>query len=549
MRNRQTTDRLSWGDTVFLNLEREGMPLNVACVSVLDGDIVFADYVRFVESRLPLIPRYLMRVVDPPLRAGLPVWDFDPEFDIRNHVHEVTLKHGTDTELKALAGKLFGHVMDRQRPLWDLTLVHGLKGGRAALIARMHHCLADGIAGVGLMSALMDTTPETPPLPTNKKPLRTRGRRDPMTSLMEGLTSSYGNFMDRVLSAWADVLNMTERTLASSAEPPSKDFTDLMPEVTAPTERLCFNVIYRGPQKFAFTEIPLSEVKAVKEACRTSINDVLLALITATIRRYSELHGDRVKGRLFRVMVPVNLRGSGSAAELGNRISLVPVTIPLDIRNPRKLLAAVHRRTEFLKRGHAAELVGLAGGLVGILPGVMQAFMGPMISQLPITPFNMVCTNVPGPQFPLYLLGRKMLRWYPYVPIGGELALNCAILSYDGMIYFGFSGDAHISPDLACLEKFLQLSFAELQSAAGLSLQPKRSARKRPGAKTSVERRASSPVPPKPESPAPIPASPTPPTTTASLPIPLPTAPKRVESHATARTGQKEPPVALQPTA
>jgi len=285
MRNRQTTDRLSWGDTVFLNLEREGMPLNVACVSVLDGDIVFADYVRFVESRLPLIPRYLMRVVDPPLRAGLPVWDFDPEFDIRNHVHEVTLKHGTDTELKALAGKLFGHVMDRQRPLWDLTLVHGLKGGRAALIARMHHCLADGIAGVGLMSALMDTTPETPPLPTNKKPLRTRGRRDPMTSLMEGLTSSYGNFMDRILSAWADVLNMTERTLANSAEPPSKDFTDLMPEVTAPTERLCFNVIYRGPQKFAFTEIPLSEVKAVKEACRTSINDVLLALITATIRR------------------------------------------------------------------------------------------------------------------------------------------------------------------------------------------------------------------------------------------------------------------------
>ena len=407
------------------------------------------------------------------------------------------------------------------------------------------------------MSALMDTAPDSKPLLQQKTRLRVPRPRDPMTSLVDGLTSSYGNFMDRILSAWADVLNMTERTLANSAEPPSKDFNDLMPEITAPTERLCFNVIYRGPQKFAFTELPISDVKAIKQACKTSINDVLLSLITATIRRYSELHGDRVKGRLFRVMVPVNLRGNGSAAELGNRISLVPVTVPLDIRNPRRLLAAVHRRTEFLKRGHAAELVGLAGGLVGILPGVMQAFVGPMISQLPITPFNMVCTNVPGPQFPLYLLGHKMVRWYPYVPIGGELALNCAILSYDGMIYFGFSGDAHISPDLACLEKFVQLSFAELRSAAGLSPQPKRSARKRPGAKTPVERRAacpelaegSSPVPPQPEGPAPIQASPTPPTTTASSPISLPTAPKRVESHATARTGQKEPPVALQPTA
>jgi len=167
----------------------------------------------------------------------------------------------------------------------------------------------------------------------------------------------------------------------------------------------------------------------------------------------------------------------------------------------------------------------------------MQAFVGPMISQLPITPFNMVCTNVPGPQFPLYLLGHKMVRWYPYVPIGGELALNCAILSYDGVFYFGFSGDAHISPDLACLEKFVQLSFAELRSAAGLSPQPKRSVRKKPSAKP---QRAVT---------APIPATTTPATSTASITIPLPTAPKRVESHATARTGDKVRPVALQQSA
>ena len=125
-------------------------------------------YLRFIESKLPLIPRYLKRVVAPPFNIGLPIWEYDPEFDLRNHVREVTLKHGTDRELKALAGKIFGKVMDRRHPLWDLTLVHGLKGDHTGLIFRMHHCLADGIAGVGLMSVLMDASPATPRLPRKK---------------------------------------------------------------------------------------------------------------------------------------------------------------------------------------------------------------------------------------------------------------------------------------------------------------------------------------------------------------------------------------------
>jgi diacylglycerol O-acyltransferase len=153
---------------------------------------------------------------------------------------------------------------------------------------------------------------------------------------------------------------------------------------------------------------------------------------------------------------------------LGNRISLVPVTIPLNIRQPRKLLAAVHQRTEFLKRMHAAELVSLAGGLIGMFPTSVQGMAGPIVSQLPITPFNLVCTNVPGPQFPLYLFGHKMLHCYPYVPVGGELAVNCAILSYNGTVYFGFSGDVHAAPDLRRLEKLLMTSFTELRAAVGI---------------------------------------------------------------------------------
>ena len=145
------------------------------------------------------------------------------------------------------------------------------------------------------------------------------------------------------------------------------------------------------------------------------------------------------------------------------------------LAQPRKLLAAVHKRTEFLKRVHAAELVSLAGGLIGMFPTSIQGLAGPIASQLPITPFNLVCTNVPGPQFPLYLLGHKMLEWYPYVPVGGEMAVNCAILSYNGTVYFGFSGDVQAAPDLKRMEKLLQISFTELREA--VNLRPPRTSR------------------------------------------------------------------------
>jgi len=477
MRNHQQGDRLSWGDTVFLNLERQGMPLNVASVCIFEGKVSLEECRRSVQSKLPLIPRYLKRVVPEPFGLGLPSWEYDPEFNLRRHVREVVLKHGTDTELKAVAAKLFGEVMDRQHPLWDVTLVHGLKGNRTGFIIRLHHCLADGIAGVGLMNVLLDASPDAPRLPRKKLRFRAPSvSRDPINSLARGFLDSYSEFVKRILSAYADLLSIAERTAAKDGNSATDELSNLLPEITATTERLRFNVVYRGPQKFAWAEIPLAEVKAIRKICGASVNDVLLALVTATIRRYLELHGDRVKGRLLRMMVPVNLRGNENPNELGNRISIVPVTIPLDIRNPRKLLAAAHRRTEFLKNAHAAELVSLAGGLIGIFPTALQAFAGPVMSQLPITPFNMVCTNVPGPQYPLYLAGHRMLRWYPYVPVGGEMAVNCAILSYDGKVYFGFSGDVHAAPDLRRLEQFLKASFVELRDA----VRPRRKKAARP---------------------------------------------------------------------
>ena len=489
MKNHPESDRLSWGDTVFLHLEREGMPLNVASICVFEGDVSFRDCLQFIESKLQLLPRYLKHVVAAPLGLGLPSWEYDPEFELRRHVREVALNHGTDTELKALAGKLFSTVMDRRHPLWDITLVRGLKAKRSALIFRLHHCMADGIAGVGIMNVLLDANPEAAALPRKKVKLRVPAPRDPLASLTTGFVETYSDFIKRILSALTDLLSMAERAAVNGSDLDTKDFVGLLPELTAFTERLRFNVLYQGPQKFCFTKISLADIKDIRHKCGTSVNDVILAIVTGTIRRYCELHGDPVKGKLLRIMVPVSLRGASSAGELGNRISLVPVTIPLDIRQPLKLLAAAHQRAEFLKRVHAAELISLAGGLIGMFPSSMQGLVGPLASRLPITPFNLVCTNVPGPQFPLYLLGHKMLHCYPYVPVGGEMAVNCAILTYDGTAHFGFSGDAGAAPDLRKLEKLLQETFTELRDAAGVKPQKrKKQTRSRTTAPTSARK-------------------------------------------------------------
>ncbi len=483
MQNRQQSDRLSWGDTVFLHLEREGMPLNVASICVFEGEVSFEDCLRFIESKLPLLPRYLKRVVAAPLGVGLPSWEYDPDFQLRRHVSEVTLKHGTDTDLKEIGGKLFSHVMDRRHPLWDITVVQRLKRNRTALIFRLHHCMADGVAGVSIMNALLDASPQAPRLPKKKIEFRVPPAPDPLNALTTELVESYSEFVKRLLSALTDLLTMAERAAANGSDLETSEFAALFPEITAFTERLRFNVLYKGPQKFACTEIPLEQIKAIKLKCGTSVNDVILSIVTATVRRYCELHGDGVKGKLLRIMVPVSLRGRGNPSELGNRISLVPVTIPLDIRPPLKLLAAAHKRSEFLKRVHAAELVSLAGGLIGMFPTSIQGAIGPLASRLPITPFNLVCTNVPGPQIPLYLLGHKLLQCYPYVPIGGEMAVNCAILSYNGMAYFGFSGDVHAAPDLRRMEKLLQEGFTELRNAAGIRPPQKKRARRKQAAK------------------------------------------------------------------
>ena len=473
------SDRLSSEDAVFLYLETKEMPLHIGSVSVFDGLIPFEPCVDFIESRLPLIPRYRQRIVMPPFNVGHPTWEYDPAFDIRNHVHYVRLEQGAQADLESFAGQIFAEMMDRTRPLWDMTVVDGLEGGRSALISRVHHCLVDGVSGVGLLNVMLDPTLPSPKK-SKKKPFHAPPLPGPATSMVDALATSYSEMVERILSAQTAALNIAEALVSDQALRGFDQLVRLIPELLTPVERLPFNQPCLGPRKVAWTEISIPEVSAVREACGGTLNDVVLTVVSSAVRRYSELHGTAVKGCLLRLMVPVNLRRAENHSGLGNRVSMLPVSVPLDIREPLKLLEAIRHRTEALKHSRVADLIHLFATWMGTTPVPLQALLGPLATLLPIPPFNMVCTNVPGPQLPLYVLGQKMLTYYPYVPIGNEMALGCAIQSYDHKLYLGLTADAVAAPDVARLRNFLDDAFASLKKAAGVvAIKPRT-----PGSKT-----------------------------------------------------------------
>ncbi|HLH08295.1 MAG TPA: wax ester/triacylglycerol synthase domain-containing protein [Terriglobales bacterium] len=482
-------NRFSWGDAAFLYLEREGTPLNVASVFVFEGKLALQDCIDLVEKKLPLLPRYQQRVSAPPYNLGLPTWEYSPHFDIHDHIREVKLKSGTEAELKRVAGAVLSPVMDRRRPLWDLTLLQGLKGGNTGLVARIHHCLADGIAGIGLMNVLLDSTPVPSAARDRSRRVSKQPQRDSGAVLLESLAESYSEFLNKLLTTQAEVLKLAQDVISRNGTQPFGDLAAILPEMTAPAERLPFNKVCRGPQKFAWTRFPMAGMKAIRERCGGKFNDVVLTIVTSAFRKYAEAQKVKTANRLLRLVVPVNARGDGDTRELGNRISFIPVPVPLDIRDPRKLLANVSGRTQLIKSTRIAEFVGLMATVLGAIPASIQALIGPIASQLPLSVCNSICTNVPGPQEPVFLLGHKMLSWYPYVPIGGEMGINCAIITYNGYAHIGFTGDVYAAPDLERIEHFANESFAELCAAAGVTMErtPRRKHATRQRAKTATK--------------------------------------------------------------
>lgn len=479
--------RLSSVDAAFLYLERAEIPLSIASISIFDGPIPFEPFVASIERKLPLIPRYLQKVVMPPLNVGLPTWEPDPDFDIRRHIIPVRLaRPGGDAELEALAGRILSRVMDRSKPLWDVHVVSGLKGGRGALIWRLHHALADGISGAGLLSVVLDTKPQA----WRARHKQTDGRR-PASSYHPGAAGVISAAVDSAVKGLAaaekGLLGVVQSLLSGRMQSGLTSLSELLPELAVSVERLPFNKPCGRERKFCWAEFDLSQAQAVREAVGGTLNDVILTVLTRALTQYVRLHGESAVNRFVRIVCPVSLRNGGHQGELGNQISFLPVALPLDVRSPVRLMRAVTKRMAIMKHAGAAGWVALLASCIAAMPTPLQALLWRGIPEiiLPVSLFNMICTNVPGSPVPLYAIGRRMISSYPQVPTGWDLGVGCAVQSYDGKLCFGLIADAHAAPDVGRLRDFLYDAFDELRHAAGVI--PKEAQRPvRPGRKTAA---------------------------------------------------------------
>ena len=457
---------LSAADAAFLNLERKEIPLAIACVTIFDGPIPFERFVAKVASKLAQVPRYKQVVVMPSLNMARPTWEEDRHFHIRHHVFRVVLDPpGTQAQLEALAGRLFSKILDRDKPLWEIYVVDGLKDERSAVIWRLHHALADGISANRLLELFLDTTPDGSSAPPAPRP-RPHGASDSTTT--GGLAAAVHSAVDGLVSTERSLLGLAQALLGDAKQEGSTNLLRLLPELLMSSERLPFNKPCGNRRKFCWTEFDMADVKAIREAVGARVNDLILAVLARALARYVRLHGQSTVNRFVRVMCPVNMRKPGEEGSLGNQISFLPVALPLGMRDPVELLRAVAARTEIMKRSGAAALVGLVGAAIAKAPPPLQALFWWWLPEIifPVPILNMICTNLPGPPVPLYALGRRMIATYPQVPTGYELGINVAVESYDGKLFFGLIAGTDAAPDVIRLRDFLDVSFQELNRAA-----------------------------------------------------------------------------------
>jgi diacylglycerol O-acyltransferase / wax synthase len=461
-------NRLSSLDAAFLNFEKKEAPMHIGSVSVFEGEIPFNKFIHNISSKLHLLPRYRQRVTPAPFNLSHPTWEFDPDFDIKNHVFRRKLDApGTDAELAALAGRLFTPLMDRGKPLWDIYLIYGLTGKRMAMICRVHHCMVDGISGVDLLRIIMDLSPDGPPAPSPEPAPPPTTSPDATRRFFDSLLGGMQEGMTRWTDFQNSLVNLAQSLTSGPAGAVLPGLGQLFPSLVAPTSRLPFNRPCSGERRFVWSTFSFAEARAIRGVLKGTVNDVVLTVLAGAVANYVKQHGQETAGRSLRVMVPVSLRREEQRGTLGNLVSLVPLEIPLDLDDPLARFRHINHKTLAMKQARLAEGINLLTALVGALPASVQSLVGAMAS-FPLPPVNMVATNVPGPQVPLYLMGQRMMAYYPYVPVGYAVGCGCAIMSYDQKLYFGLTSDVQAMPDVDSLREYLEESFVDLRKAAGV---------------------------------------------------------------------------------
>jgi diacylglycerol O-acyltransferase len=469
MSSQKLNRRLTSLDASFLYFEKKEAPMHIGSVHLFEGKVPFDDFVAMMDAKMHLVPRYQQIIKPDPFNLGHPTWEFDPKFDVHHHIFKLQIDApGGEKELIELSGKIFTPVMDRDKPLWDIYWVYGLEGGNTAMIARVHHCMVDGISGIDLIKIILDISPEIKPLPTKPEtPARRSPKLDPTRQFFDSLLGGLEEGMNRWMEFQTGLLNLAEALSSQPSRETMKKVGGELPRLALPPPLLPFNRQCNGERKLVWNTFSFAEVRAIRTALGGTVNDVALTVLSGAVSKYVEHHGQETENRRARFMVPVSLRQDEQRGALGNLVSLLPVEIPLGLRDPAKRFRYINQKTGILKGGRVAEGLNMFSALMGMLPAPVQAIAG-ALAYAPFPAFNMVSTNVPGPQVPLYTMGKKMLAYYPYVPVGYAVGCGCAIVSYDQKIYFGLTSDVQAMPDVERLRDYLDESYRELLKAAGV---------------------------------------------------------------------------------
>ncbi len=418
----------------------------------------------YVESRLHLIPRYRQVLAYVPLEQW-PVWVDDRHFNIHYHVRHTSLPRPGDAgQLKRLAGRIMSQQLDRSKPLWEMWVVEGLRGGdHFAIISKVHHCMIDGMSSVDLLNVLLSVTPTD----TIEAPPRWLPRPAPDS------WSLLASEAWRRVSLPFDVVRGLRRLIESSTDPRSD--VRVMLRALRDTLRTSWRLVSDTPinrpisphRRVDWTAMSLDDVKVVKRALGGTLNDIVLATVTGAVQRYLEARRVNVDVLDFRVMAPVSVRSESERGTLGNRVSAWILELPLAERDPRRRLARICERTSQLKETKQAMGAEALTRAAEWTPSTLMSLGARMMMRA--LPFNIVVTNVPGPQVPLYMLGAPMVDNYGHIPLVDYLGVGIVLFSYAGTLCWGFTGDWDLVPDLHVLVESVQDAFAELRAAAGIA--------------------------------------------------------------------------------
>ena len=465
-------DRLSPLDASFLALEDDSAHMHVASVMLFDGKPPnYEDLLVGIDERLHLVPRYRQKLAFVPFNQGRPRWVDDPRLNLRYHVRYTALPDpATEAELRALAGRVFSQQLDRDKPLWELWLVEHVEGNRFAMLSKTHHALVDGISGVDIMSILFDTQPEpvTPPAPGKRWLPR------PLPSSSELL----GEAVLERLTVPAEVVGGM-RELVSRPITAARGVRDALVGVGAmawagltPAPPSPYNLPIGSHRRFTWVRASLADMKAVKNVLGGTVNDVVLATVAGALGRHLRRRGVDTEGLELRAMVPVSVRGDDAQGALGNQVAAMMATLPVRCEDPVTRLDLIHEEMQGLKEGGQAVGAQVITNLSGFAPPTLMSQAARLFSRQRF--FNLVVTNVPGPQFPLYLMGREMVDMFPMVPLAGGQALGVAIMSYNGHMNFGLVGDYDAMSDIEELADDFRASLEDLADAADVKVKLER---------------------------------------------------------------------------